>query len=177
MSREIRKVPKNWEHPKRPDGQYEPLLDGDYEADIAKWIEGKKKWSEGLRDDWHGGWKEIELKYVNQTYEEWGGNAPQASDYMPTWKEEEKTHIQMYETCTEGTPISPVMDDPEKLARWLVDNNASAFGSMTATYEQWLSTIRAGWAPSSIASASTGVISGVEASANNKSTNADGNGE
>jgi len=47
----------------------------------------------------------------------------------------------MYETCTEGTPISPVMDSLETLARWLADNGASAFGEMTATYEQWLKII------------------------------------
>ena len=41
---------------------------------------------------------------------------------------EERTHYQMYETCTEGTPISPVMETPENLARWLADNGASAFG-------------------------------------------------
>jgi len=44
----------------------------------------------------------------------------------------------MYETCSEGTPISPVMETPEQLARWLVDNKASFFGTMTAPYDRWL---------------------------------------
>jgi dihydroxy-acid dehydratase len=39
---------------------------------------------------------------------------------------------------------------PEELARWLADNNASAFASMTATYEQWLATCKRGWSPSAI---------------------------
>jgi hypothetical protein len=60
---------------------------------------------------------------------------------MPDWPKEQRTHYQMYETTTEGTPISPVMDSPESLARWLVDNNAASFGPCTATYEQWLGTI------------------------------------
>jgi hypothetical protein len=42
------------------------------------------------------------------------------------------------------------MDSPESLARWLADNNASAFGGMTATYEEWLSVARGGWAPSAM---------------------------
>ncbi|MCK5445108.1 MAG: hypothetical protein KAI73_05745, partial [Rhodospirillaceae bacterium] len=61
-----------------------------------------------------------------------------------------RTHWQMYETTSEGTPISPPMETPELLARWLADNNASAFAKDTATYEQWLSTIKRGFAPSAI---------------------------
>ena len=56
---------------------------------------------------------------------------------------------QMWETTSEGSPISPVFKTPEELARWLVDNGASSFGSDTATYDQWLGMIRGpGWAPS-----------------------------
>lgn len=57
---------------------------------------------------------------------------------MPHWKNGEATHYQMYETTTAGTPISPVMETPEKLARWLVNNNTLAFGHKTASYEAWL---------------------------------------
>lgn len=69
----------------------------------------------------------------------------------------------MYENTSEGTPISPVFETPEALARWLADNNASAFGGMGATYEQWLATCREGFAPSAVFSPSTGMISGVAA--------------
>ena len=67
----------------------------------------------------------------------------------------------MYETCTEGTPISPVLSSPEELARWLTDHGASAFGDMTASYEDWLKTCRSGWAPSMVAVGGH-VMSGVE---------------
>lgn len=70
---------------------------------------------------------------------------------------------QMWETTTEGSPISPVFETPEALARWLADNNASTFGSDTTTYEKWLGFIMGpGWAPSMVAD-SGGVRSGVEA--------------
>lgn len=36
---------------------------------------------------------------------------------------------------------SPVFDSPEKLARWLAKSNASAFGYLTCSYEQWLTMI------------------------------------
>ena len=49
---------------------------------------------------------------------------------------------QLWETISEGSPMSPVFDTPEKLARWLVDNNASTFGYQTTTYENWLTFIK-----------------------------------
>jgi hypothetical protein len=57
---------------------------------------------------------------------------------------------QMWENTSEGSPISPVFDTPEKLAQWLADHRASSFGSDTATYEQWLGMILRGWAPSAV---------------------------
>ena len=56
----------------------------------------------------------------------------------------------MYENTSQGTPISPVFDNAEDLAQWLADNGATSFGSSTATYDQWLSTIKRGFAPSII---------------------------
>ena len=136
MSREIRRVPANWQHPKNERGRHIPLLD--------KFGYNAEEIEEGLRDGW--------LKNTPPHY---------GCDVMPEWTEEQKTHIQMYETTSEGTPISPVMDTPENLARWLTDNESSAFGRMTATYEQWLGVCRGGWAPSMVAD-SRGLVSGVE---------------
>lgn len=44
---------------------------------------------------------------------------------------------QLWSTTSEGTPMSPVFDAPDKLAKWLADNSASTFGSGTATFQQW----------------------------------------
>lgn len=44
---------------------------------------------------------------------------------------------QLWETTSEGSPISPVFATPEELARWAAAN-ATAFGSMTLTEHQWL---------------------------------------
>lgn len=69
---------------------------------------------------------------------------------------------QLWSTTTEGTPMSPVFAKPEDLARWLVDNNASAFGHSTASYKERLKFIMgSGWAPSAVMDA-TGMRSGVE---------------
>lgn len=136
MGREVRSVPQGWEHPKNDAGRSIPLLpDFPYSEDEVH---------EGLADGW-----------LTDNPPHYG------CDLMPQWPEEKKTHYQMYETCSEGTPISPVMGTPEALAKWLADNSASAFAGMTASEEDWLSTIKRG---SSVSAASIGgeIISGVE---------------
>ena len=100
-------------------------------------------------------------------YYEAGEDPPEESEFMPDWKDEERTHYQMYEDTTEGTPISPVMATPEELARWLADNGASSFGRSTATYEQWLGMIEVGCAPSLVFDAKNGLRSGVESISEN----------
>lgn len=133
MGREVRRVAANWEHPKHTrNGEdcYEPLHEG-YSKQLAEFEAMWKK--QGLQET---------LDYF--------GVAPNKEDYMPEWPDAERTHYQMYEDTTEGTPISPVMPDPESLAHWLADNNASAFGRSTATYEQWLNVAKGGWAPSMV---------------------------
>lgn len=72
---------------------------------------------------------------------------------------------QMWETTTEGSPISPVCDTPEELAAWLADNKASAFGSETAHYQSWLKMIKgSGSAPSMVYTPEKGLQNGVDAS-------------
>jgi len=127
MGREVRKVPANWCHPV----EAEVLTHGRHEG---QWM--PTRWRPLLDCE--------RLKYLEP------GEAYDPNDYMPCWLPEDCTHLQMYETCSEGTPISPVMETPEELARWLFNNKASAWGSEKATYEEWLATIKAGWAPSGV---------------------------
>ena len=152
MGREVRRVPADWQHP-------------------LKYEEGPADWSKvNFRDDralfeplyepdrsireLQAEWDEERVKYEAENpekdYSDYEGNRPMSSDYMPYWGEEERTHYQMYESTSEGTPISPVMETPEELARWLADHGASTFASFTATYEEWLPTCKGGWAPSMV---------------------------
>jgi hypothetical protein len=65
--------------------------------------------------------------------------------YMPTWSSEEATHLMMYETTTEGTPISPAFATAEDLARWLANNKVAVYASATATFNEWLQVIKDGF--------------------------------
>lgn len=76
---------------------------------------------------------------------------------------------QMWETTSEGAPISPVCASPEVLARWLADNKASTFGDSTTDYETWLKMIAGdAWAPTLIITDGV-MMSGVEAAAERSS--------
>jgi hypothetical protein len=162
MSREVRKVPKGWEHPKDERGQYIALHDG-YESRLASWAQGAAKWLEGLCEKLDGTWEPVRAEYLGLPYSEWDGDQPEAKDYMLVGVPvRDRTMLMMYETTSEGTPISPAFETPEELARWLVDNRASAFAGDTASYEAWLSCCRKGYAPSGFYSPQTGLISGVE---------------
>lgn len=165
MGREARRVPKNWKHPKNYVSDLKPLHDN-FTKRLRDWNEGYKKWQQGLYHSYAKDkpeWEPISDKYKDMSYEEYNSERPQQEDYMPDWSDEERTHYQMYETTSEGTPISPVFATPEELATWLVDNNANAFAHQTASYEAWFRVCKGGWAPSAVLSAEKKcLVSGVE---------------
>lgn len=137
MGREIRKVPANWEHPKNDKGNYQPMYDKFYGDALNEWIEECNKWDNGTHPDLLN---HPEYKKENPFYSMWGGAAPdveyyQTKKYLP----EELTHIQLYETTSEGTPVSPVFkaDELDKLCEYAVQN-CSTFADFKATKEEWL---------------------------------------
>jgi hypothetical protein len=166
MGREVRMVPPTWEHPKDADGRFIPLYGDSYSERLHEWEEGAAKWERGyVRDYATGGWRPRDGYATSGSYEDWDGARPQPEEYMPDWPERERTHFMMYENTSEGTPISPPFATAEELARWLSDTGASSFADMTATYEQWLSTIRRGFAVSAVLEDGQ-MKSGVEALSN-----------
>ena len=101
MGREIRMVPKDWEHPRDENGRYKRLYAEDYETARENWysdcIKGGGRYigGDGEKTWWH----------------DWAGSPPDLESYRNrTWKPEEATCIQMYETVSEGTPVSPVFE-------------------------------------------------------------------
>jgi len=154
MGREVRRVPAGWQHPKRPNGHFDSLMGGGYASRLREWERGREQWALGLRRNYGSGgkrWVRVEEGDARHTWAEWDGERPVASDYMPEWPEGEATHFMMYETTSEGSPISPAFATPEELARWLADTGASSFAGRGASYEGWLRVCRGGFAPSMVA--------------------------
>lgn len=69
--------------------------------------------------------------------------------------------FQLWETVSEGSPISPVFETAEGLAWWMTENRCTVSGPMPS-YEAALRFVDAGWAPSLISSAQQGVVGGAE---------------
>lgn len=143
---EVRKVPADWQHPVSDMGRYSDGsiayvgLFADYRAAREMWLSQRDQWSAGLHELQRGIWEPIPASLAGYTYEEVNGAQPVPEDFMPDWPPAECTHFQMYETCTEGSPISPPFESVEALCHWLVLNKVSCFGkSRFLTYEQWLS--------------------------------------
>jgi hypothetical protein len=67
---------------------------------------------------------------------------------------------QVWETVSEGSPISPVFATPEELAAWMSENGTGLDAGKSK--ETWLAFIHRGWAPSLVMD-SRGVRSGVDA--------------
>lgn len=75
-----------------------------------------------------------------EAYEAWEETPPPAGDGYQLW-----------ETTSEGSPLTPVFASPEDLARYSADNGVSSFGRDTADYTTWLKFIKGpGWAPSAV---------------------------
>jgi hypothetical protein len=117
MGREIRRVPPNWEHPKDENGDYKSLHDWDYETAGREWLENCIAWENGTY-----GWLQEHPEEKEETpfYWDWDGGPPDP-DYCRPKFEEEPTWYQMYETVSEGSPVTPPFETKEELLEYLVE--------------------------------------------------------
>lgn len=201
MSREVRRVPMEWQHPMEWAERWDRAdhrtkmklvpraLFPDYAGALADWqkegveLASRTGWRWDFNREYHltgyqgsqdseptihqfdGG---ITVRDDDHLHElltaRHTEERPDPSDFMPDFSQmpDDEMGLCMYETTSEGTPMSPTFRTPEELARWLADTGASTFGYSTGTYEQWLSVCRGGWAPSAVYTPQTGVASGVE---------------
>jgi len=115
MGREIRRVPQDWVHPTQPCSHrptcsepcLHPLYDKSYREEREEWLAGLKSWLKGTHEP-------------DEDYWEYEGNPPEREYYRPDWPEESRTHLQIYETVSEGTPVSPVFAMKDELVAWLI---------------------------------------------------------
>lgn len=122
---EIRIVPFNWEHPRAagqsvlkfgtPVNGFLPLKK-DYESAAKQWVENFIAWAAGRHPDQKYIGSERRYKY----FWEWGGLPPDEEEYMPQIFEAGFVY-QVYETVSNGTPLSPVFKTKNLLIRYLND--------------------------------------------------------
>jgi len=89
---------------------------------------------------------------------------PHFWDYRPRWRSRERTHYQLYEDVSEGTPISPVCASIADLVDWCAAQTAEVWvgtrGMMRAEWQRFFE--RGGWAMSGVFTPETGFVSGVK---------------
>ena len=110
MGREIRMVPPNWEHPKGDNSGYQSLYDEDYPSAVKEWKEGYALWEAGTHPD-----------QEDYEYWDWMGMPPDEVMYRPAFIED-ATWFQIYETVSEGTPVSPPFKTKPELVDYLVEH-------------------------------------------------------
>lgn len=169
MGREIRRVPPNWEHPRWTEedarrceliGQLRPCDDIDYPTACAKWKEQFAEWENKgpirrMKDGtlWKG--------------EFWESYPTPDEDTCRPVFTEEPTWWQVYETVSEGTPISPAFATKEELIEYLVENGdewAQRRGTSPPSRAAVEAFVEGGWAPSMLVNTERGVIAeGIDA--------------
>jgi hypothetical protein len=160
MGREIRKVPPNWKHPEvEHNGRMrdQPMHDQRYEDAEREWLESCRKWYAGEDPD-REEYKKADGSY--SSYWEWDGGPPDREYYRP-WKNEEATWFQVWETVSEGTPVTPPFATREELVSYLVANGdfwdqrrraerPSEPGNGPWSPAQAEAFVNSGWAPSGL---------------------------
>jgi hypothetical protein len=175
MGREIRRVAKGWEHPsERIDNAYDmvqhakyhkpgefgyglkfhPLFDNDIETKAAEWLDGLRLWERGEHPS-QIKWPEHHPERDYASYAEYAGRSPDPEYYRAEkWTPEQANCYQIYETVSEGTPVSPVFETLEDMRVWLIGQGYSE--AAAAGF------VKSGWVPSGMFSPQTGFVSGIE---------------
>ena len=115
MGREIRRVPANWEHPKKHNGDYQPLYDNDFDTAANKWEFEYEFWKTGKHPDQL---RDPDLR--TRKFWEWWEAPPDRDYYHPKW--DNADWYQVYETVSEGTPVTPPFATKDELIDYLVAN-------------------------------------------------------
>jgi len=151
MGREIRMVPPNWKHPQTEKyGQLrdQPMYNETFDKRFSEWLADFDRIRMGAMTD-------LERECYPQGLREWlvdEGVPPDPAYYRP-WKDEEATWVQVWETVSEGCPVSPPFATKAELVDYLAANGD--FWDQKRGDGPWDRAaaekfVEAGWAPSMI---------------------------
>lgn len=125
MSREIRRVPPDWEHPRytadtvfghHKIGDYLRLHNARYVDRAREYLKNYDLWIAGQHPD-QAGADPTDLHALHEEV----GYPPDPNYYREDeWTDAEATAYQIYETVSEGTPVSPVFPTQADMRAWLL---------------------------------------------------------
>lgn len=142
MGREIRMVPAAWEHPKDKYGKFLPMFNRNYAEEAEAWV---RQFHE----------HELEKKILLKNGKEpdynyyWEYDYPPDEDTCVPYTKTEANWYQVYETVSEGTPVTPPFETQQELIDHLVEfgetfnpYNKGGFDRKSATkfvmQDQWV---------------------------------------
>lgn len=168
MGREIRRVPANWQHPQRDPNSnayrragLQPMHDQAFDDRFAEWLKDFDRIRAGDLDA-------IERQCYPRGLADWlmDEGAPHDPAYYRPWKDDEATWFQLWETVSEGTPVSPPFATKEELADHLAEHGDGGWGASEkggwGKEMAYKFVMGSGWAPSMVVMGGK-VMSGVEA--------------
>ena len=175
MGREVRRVPPNWKHPETQDNYgrtcLQPMHDETFDERFTEWLADFDRVRAGNLTD-------TEREWYPRGLADWlmDEGAPLDPAYYRPWQDDEATWFQLWETVSEGTPVSPPFATKEELAAHLAvhgdawDQARSAKGRAGFTrgqatgwgMERARAFVEAGWAPSMMVINEPGNLSIVE---------------
>jgi hypothetical protein len=120
MSRQLVMVPPHYEHPRivvdrwnGPRIVCKPIFPVLYSVKLAEW--------EADRDRVKRGDVEKYEKLMYPTFERWlEENEPPQKEWYLQWTVEEATWFQLWQTVSEGSPVTPAYETKEELIEYLV---------------------------------------------------------
>ena len=103
-----------------------PLKNKTHAEALSEYEKERSEWDAGIYPEWTS----EESKKLS--YDEYDGGPPDPDYYRPAYATE-PTHYQVYETVSEGTPVTPVFATPEALIDYLAEHGTfwdqrSSFG-------------------------------------------------
>lgn len=125
MSRRIRRVPKDWQHPTDENGRYLPIEDQTYPGAIVDHLRRLL-------------WYLLRPQYIG----DWLEGFPDKAYCRPHFRKGAAVCYQVYEEVSEGTPISPIFESLTELKTWLLKRGYSRHATVMF--------IDRGWAPSAL---------------------------
>lgn len=116
MGRELRRVPPNWKHPiDGRNGEFQPMFDKSFLEACEQWKKEFLAWEQGIRPDY---FSEDNLK--DMQYWEYEGGPPTDRQYYRPYSDKETTWFCIFETVSEGTPVTPPFETKEQLIQYLI---------------------------------------------------------
>lgn len=152
MGREIRMVPPNWRHPKNDRGHEQPMYDENFADHFAKWLADFDRIRAGNltdieRECYEGDGKIALAEWLRDE------GMPRDPAYCRPWRDDEATWFQVWETVSEGTPVSPPFATRGELVDYLVKHGDfwdQRRGHGGYSREQAEAFVNAGWVPSMV---------------------------